>query len=433
MQSTSAAPSDIFLSPNNKLGHAGPLILDGHGQPVWFHPLPGKTQAFDFEAQRYQGRPVLTWWQGIVTTRGYGDGEDVIYDSSYRQIATVKAAEGYRADLHDFVITPQGTALITAYNPVHANLSSIGGPRDGTVLDGVVQELDISTGLVLFEWHSLGNVALDESYAKPAKDGLFDYFHINSVAIDSDGNLIVSARNTWTIYKINRQTGRIMWRLGGKKSDFKMGPRTQFAYQHDARRQPDGTITLFDNGADPQVHPQSRAIALKLDMKTMQATLVREWTHPAKLLAGSQGNMQTLPNGDRFVGCGAQPNLTEFSPDGRILVDAALAAPATSYRAYRFAWSATPPGVPAIATATGPGGKLTVYASWNSATDVARWRVLAGSSTRALKPVADVPRSGFETAAVVFTHTTYVAAQAQDASGRVLGTSEPVKPEAPAP
>ncbi len=266
-KSGSAGTGDIFLGPSNKLGQAGPLLLDSHGQTIWFHPLPGRTQAFDVSEQRYEGRPVLTWWQGIVTSRGYGDGEDVIFDSSYRQIATVKAAEGYRADLHDFEITPQGTALILAYNPVRMDLSAVGGPRDGTVLDGVVQELDIRTGLMLFEWHSLGNVALDESYATPSKDGLFDYFHINSVALDSDGNLLVSARNTWAIYKINHQTGKIMWRLGGKRSSFEMGNGTQFAYQHDARRQPDGTITLFDNGAEPKVHPQSRAIALKLELR----------------------------------------------------------------------------------------------------------------------------------------------------------------------
>ena len=252
--SGAVAPGDIFLSPGNKLGQPGPLILDRRGSPIWFHPLAGRTQAFDFRQQRFDGKPVLTWWQGIVTTRGYGDGEDVIYDNSYRPLATVKAAEGYRADLHEFVITPQGTALITVYNPVRMNLSSLGGPRDGTVLDGVVQEIDIRTGLVLFEWHSLGNVALSESYAKPAGGGLFDYFHINSVALDSDGNLLVSARNTWAIYKINHLTARSCgaWAASERASGW---GRDQFAYQHDARRQPDGTITLFDNGAEPNVDP----------------------------------------------------------------------------------------------------------------------------------------------------------------------------------
>lgn len=164
-------------------------------------------------------------------------------------------------------------------------------------------------------------------------------------------------------------------------------------------------------------------------MKTKRATLVREWNHPSKLLAGSQGNMQTLPGGDRFVGWGAQPNLTEFSPDGRILFDAALAAPATSYRAYRFPWSATPTGRPAIATSTQPDHRVTIYASWNGATEIARWRILAGASSRTLKPVAgETPRTGFETRATLFTRQKYVAAQAQDASGHVLGTSGPVKP-----
>ena len=423
-----AAPGDIFLSPRNKLGQAGPMILDNRGRLIWFHPLPAKYEAFAFEAQRYRGKPVLTWWQGIVNNRGFGVGEDVIYDSSYRQIATVKAGNGYEADLHDFTLTPHGTALITAYNPVHTNMSSVGGPTNGTVIDGVVQEIDVRTGLVLFEWHSLGNVPLSDSYAKPASDGLFDYFHVNSVALDSDGNLIVSARNTWAIYKINHRTGKIIWQLGGKHSSFEMGAGAQFAYQHDARRQPDGTITVFDNGADPKVHPQSRTLALRLDLRTMTASVVREWTHPKKLVAGSQGNMQTLPNGDRFVGWGSEPNLTEFSPDGRVLFDAVLAAPDTSYRAYRFAWSGTPTGKPAIATSIGGGGTLTVCASWNGATSVARWRILSGAAPGQLKPVAQVARSGFETSAKLSTKAPYVAVEAQDAGGHVLGTSDAVTP-----
>jgi hypothetical protein len=437
MRTTSSG--DIFVGPSNKLGQAGPMILDTEGRTVWFYPLPGKTQAFDFRMQRYEGKPVLTWWQGIVTSRGYGAGEDVIFDSSYRQMATVRAGNGYQADIHDFVITPQGTALVLAYNPVRADLSSVGGPRDGTVLDGVIQEIDIRTGLVLFEWHSLGHVALDESYAKPAHDGLLDYFHVNSVDLDGDGNLLVSARNTWAVYKINRQTGQIMWRLGGKKSSFRMESGTRFAYQHDARRQPDGTITLFDNGADPKINPESRGIALKLDMRNAtrghsepSATLARQWTHPKKVLAGSQGNMQTLPNGDRFIGWGAQPNLTEFSSSGRVLFEAALAAPDTSYRAYRFPWNASPAGKPAIATTAQPGGKLTVYASWNGATNVFRWRILAGSSKQSLAPIATATRTGFETTSKVATHAKYLAVQAEDSSGRSLGTSQAVSPGASA-
>ncbi|MGH2858216.1 MAG: arylsulfotransferase family protein [Solirubrobacteraceae bacterium] len=427
-RSTAAAEGDIFLGPANKLGQAGPMILDGQGRLIWFDPLPGKDQAFNVSEQRYEGRPVLAWWQGIVSTRGYGVGEDVIYDAHYRQIATVRAAEGYAADLHDFTLTPQGTALITAYDPVRMDLRSVGGPRNGTVLDGVVQEIDVRTGLVLFEWHSVGNVPLSDSYSKPAKGGLFDYFHINSVALAPDGNLIVSARNTWTVYEISTHTGKIMWQLGGKHSSFAMGPGTQFAYQHDARFQGDDTITLFNNGASPKVQPQSAGLQIRLDTKAMQATLVRRWTYPGGLLAGSQGNVQTLPNGDRFVGWGAQPNLTEFSAGGRVLFDAALAAPDTSYRAYRYPWSATPPGRPAAAATAAPGGRLVVYASWNGASAIARWRILAGPSPRALKPVTEVPRAGFETSATIFSNAAYVSVEAESASGAVLGSSKAVRP-----
>jgi hypothetical protein len=423
VKSSASARGDIFLAPANKLGQPGPLIIDGRGQPIWFHPLPGKLQAFGFREQHYEGKPVLTWWQGVVSSLGFGRGVDVIYDTHYRRIATVHAAEGYQADLHDFVITPRGTALITIYNPVQADLSSLGGAHHGIVYDCVIQEIDIKTGRVLFEWHSLGHVGLDETYFKPTLTVPDDYFHLNSIALDRDGNLIVSARNTWTIYKISHRTGQIIWRLGGKRSNFTMGPGTQFAYQHDAQRQPDGTITLFDNGSNPQVHPQSRAIALTLNMKTMTATLVHQWTHPDKLVASSQGNVQLLPNGDRFVGWGGEPNLTEFSPDGDVLFDAAMAAPDTSYRAYRFPWNGIAPGRPAIALAASGRGKVTVYASWNGATNVARWRILAGPSPHLLAPIAEVSKTGFETKAVVFPTASYLAVQALSASGRILGVS----------
>jgi hypothetical protein len=423
VKSTATAPGDIFLAPANKLGQPGPLIMDDRGQPIWFHPLPGKLQAFGFREQHYRGRPVLTWWQGVVSSLGFGRGVDVIYNAHYRRIATVRAAEGYHADLHDFVITPRGTALISVYNPVSADLTSFGGPRNGIVYDCVIQEIDIRTGRVLFEWHSLGHVGLDETYFKPTKTIPDDYFHLNSIELDRDGNLIVSARNTWTVYKISHRTGQILWRLGGKRSSFRMGPGTQFAYQHDAQRQPDGTITIFDNGSNPQVHPQSRAIDLALNMKTMTATLLHQWTHPNRLVANSQGNVQLLPNDDRFVGWGGEPNLTEFSPDGRVLFDAAMAPPDTSYRAYRFPWRATAPGHPAIALTTSRRGKVTVYASWNGATNVARWRILAGLNPQTLAAIAETPRTGFETKAVVYPTAPYVAVEAVSPSGRVLGVS----------
>jgi hypothetical protein len=422
-------PGYIFVAPKKGGGQYGPILLDDRGQPVWFRPVQDNDEyAMDFKVQHYRGEPVLTWAEGRVVA-GHGLDEYVILDSSYQEITRLRAGNGYQGDHHEFLITPQDTALLTIYALTPADLSSVGGPEDGAVLDGIAQEVDISTGEVLFEWHSLEHVGLDESYRKPSKDSgwPFDYFHINSIDVDHDSNLLVSAKGTFAVYKIDRQTGAVMWRLGGKKSDFEMGPGTRTAYQHDARRQLDGTLTIFDNGAAPKVHNQSRAIVVELDEDKMIATLVREYTHPDKLLASSQGNMQVLPNGNVFVGWGSQPFFSEFNSDGELLFDASFPAEVESYRAFRFPWSGQPSDDPAVAVESGPGDEVMVYASWNGATEIASWQVLAGPDPDRLKPAGFAPRDGFETAITVRTSEPYVAVQAKNRSGQVLGTSEVVE------
>src|SRR5918994_1318940 len=190
------APGYVFVALKEGAGEHGPMIIDDQGQLVWF----GKYRsARDFKMQYYQGRPVLTWWEGKVTA-GHGVGEYVIFDRSYREIARVRAGNGYRGDLHEFLITPE----------------------DGAVWDGIAQEVDIKTGKVLFEWHSLEHVGIDESYVEVPDDPdhLYDYFHINSIDLEPDGNLLLCARNTWTVYKVERNSCEVVWRLGGKKSDF---------------------------------------------------------------------------------------------------------------------------------------------------------------------------------------------------------------------
>ena len=229
-----------------------------------------------------------------------------IFDDAYREISRIRAGNGYRGDLHEFLITPQDTALLTAYAEVEvpADLSPVGGGKYGAVWDGIAQEVDIETGEVHFEWHSLDHVGVEESYVAPLEDPayIYDYFHINSIAVDYDGDLLISARNTWTVYKVDRQSGEVLWRLGGKVSDFEIGEGTRTISQHDARRQEDGTITIFDNDAHPQVHEQSRAILLRLVEEEMSATLLREYASPEKVLSTSQGNAQLLSNGNVMVG-----------------------------------------------------------------------------------------------------------------------------------
>jgi hypothetical protein len=421
-----AAPGHIFIAPKNGPEEDGPgqdgcMILDNQGQPVWLRLLHNEDMdVMNFKAQTYKGEEVLTWWEGRHT--GYGQGEYVICDRSYNEIERFGAGSGLEGDHHEFLITPQDTALITIYNKVPGDRIPGGDPVDGNVLDGIAQEVDIESGEVIFEWHSLEHVGLEESYTKP-----FDYFHINSIDVYDEDHLLISSRNTCTLYKVERKTGEVVWRLGGKKSDFAMGYGTRTDWQHDARRQSDGTITLFDNGG-VQKDVQSRAIVVQVDEENMSATLVGEYTHPARILAATQGNVQVLPNGNVFVGWGSEPFLSEFARDGELLFDAAFPTEVESYRAFRFPWKGEPRERPTVVAETGPENRVTVYASWNGATEVASWRVLSGGDLDELEPAGSAPRRGFETAVTVYTDEPYVAVEARDSKGRVLGTSEAVEP-----
>jgi len=432
------APKRGALAPQSGPGQNGLMILHNSGQLVWFYSLQdqGKS-ATDFKVQSYQDRPVLTWWEA-AELHGPSGGEYVILDDSYREITRVHAGNDHKGDMHEFLITPEDTALLPIYNKVAMDLSSVGGPKDGFAVEGVVQELDIETGEVLFEWHSLDHVSLEESYYELASKGFyhdhFEYFHLNSIAVDHDGNLLISAKKTFAVYKIDRKSGDVIWRLGGKKSDFEMGLGTRTHRQHDARRQRDGTITVFDNVGEPQdfadgvtEDEQSRGIVLELDEEKMTATLVREYTHPDRLGAAHEGNVQVLPNGNVFIGWGSEPVFSEFSSEGEILFDANFITKQQSYRAFRFPWTGQPQDEPAVVAERGSEHKVTLYASWNGATEVDTWEVLAGPGPDELESLASVPRDGFETALSVRTTKPYVAVQAKHPSGRVLGTSKPVE------
>ena len=288
--------------------------------------------------QQYGGRPVLTWWQGDISVHGFGLGEDAIADSAYEDIGHVRAGNGLRADLHEFQLTPQGTALITAYDPIYCDLSAVGGAVHGAVTDGLLQEIDVRTGLVMFQWTSLDHVALAESYelaGDAQTDWPFDFFHINSIDLTRDGSLLVSARNTWTVYDINGASGQIQWQLGGKHPSFTMGPGTNTAWQHDPRELPDGTFSIFDNGASPKVHSQSRGILVNVNPQQHTATLVSEFMHgPRRCSPTARANMQALPNGDWFIGWGQIPDFSELSPTGQLLFDAHFPAGDQSYQGF---------------------------------------------------------------------------------------------------
>jgi hypothetical protein len=417
------APFNI-RAPNSNLGQYGPLVVDNAGEPVWYLPMHGKT-AIDLRVQRYRGRPVVTWYAGDVLG-GYG-GTFGIYDQTYHEVGRVAAGNGLHGDLHEFLITSRGTALISIYAQVPADLSSIGGPVAGQLVVGIVQEIDIPTGKVLFEWRSDDHVPLTETnMPQVTAAGNVDYFHLNSVGVDLDGGLLISARHTNAVYKVDRKTGQVKWRLGGKQSDFTFGPGAGFSYQHDVRRHADGTVTIFDNGAAipgaPGVEPFSRPLRLALDMNAMTASLVGQYLPPQGRSTWAMGNLQQLPGGGAFVGWGTYGAFTEFTADGAVCFDASFGDGSVTYRAFRFPWVGRPTGHPAVGAV--PGDFTTsVYASWNGATEVASWRVDAGPSPTLLKPVQTAARSGFETAIPIAVGRSFASVVALDASGKVLGTS----------
>ena len=403
----------------------GAMIVDGAGDPIWFRPAPAGEWATDLQVQIYRGEPVLTWWQGKVVPPGHGLGECIIVDGSYQPVAVVRAAAGYQADLHEFHITSHDTALITAYQAVRGDLTSVKGAADGSILDSVVQEIDIQTGQLLWEWHALGHVPVSSSYIGPPADGSpFDFFHINSIQELPNGDLLISARNTWAVYRVDRATGAIEWQLGGKNGSFTMGQGTQFEWQHDARLQADGSLTLFNDAAAPKEESESRAMRLQLDLGAMRASLMSAYARTPSVLAGSQGSMQLLPNGNVFVGWGDQPNFSEFTADGKLIFDAAFPSPIQSYRAYRYVWTGRPADPPSVAIVPASGDRFTVYASWNGATGVARWEILAGASPGTVTQViASTPATGFETAISAATSLSYLSVCALDGTGHVIGTT----------
>jgi outer membrane protein assembly factor BamB len=418
-------PPFIFLAPRNynasAPGQGGLMIVDRSGRLVWFKPITDQSP-FDFDAQPYAGRSVLTWWQGeLVVDYGVGTGE--IASSSYALQGKVHAGGGLRADLHELKLTNAGTALVTAYDVVNADLSSRGGQAKGQLVTGHAQEIDLATGKLLFDWDSSDHIGLDESYQGVPPAGPYDYFHINSIAETPDGNLLISARNTWTLYKVDRSTGKVIWRLNGKKSDFTMGPGAAFSWQHDARPHGPTSLSVFDDSSASGEEGRSRGLLLNVDNTSMHVSVAHAYLHPAGFHVANQGNVQVLADGRVFVGWGDQPYFSEFARDGTLLLDGEMPIGYRSYRALCHDWVGRPTEPPAVAARPNPAGGTVVYASWNGATNLHTWTVLAGDENTSLEVIGSQPSTGFETAIAVGSTAPYYATVAMGPDGKELGRS----------
>jgi hypothetical protein len=438
------APGYIFtanfydLNEPPIVGQSGPLILDGSLQPVWFEPVPETVVASNLSLQSYQGKPALAWWQGRVTNTGATEtGEDVVLNQHYQTVATLRATDGWVLTLHEFVISGED-AWVTANKNIPMDLSKYGGAYNGALVDSAVQEYNLRTGKLLRSWDALDHIPLSQSQASLPTNGFpWDAYHVNAIDLTGNGTFLVSMRNTWAAYLVKADTGGIQWTLGGRNSSFRFGPGAAFQWQHDVQLHPGSKVSLFDDhccqltGGGTYVSPAapSRGLVLNLNQQTHTATLAAQYTLGSDFDAEYMGDTDPQPNGNVLVGWGSEPYFSEYSQSGRLLFEGELPGPDLTYRATLEPWVGLPLSPP-VGAARRSGGSTTVYASWNGATQVASWRVLAAAASAPMTVVARAARTGFETAIPVGKGYDSFEVQALNAAGRVIGVSGPFTPQA---
>ncbi|KAF7367932.1 hypothetical protein MSAN_00858200 [Mycena sanguinolenta] len=395
-----------------------------------------------------------------------GFGTVLMMNPNYEVVMNVSAVNPEGTDLHEFnIVKPENkTALLTAFHTIPFDLSSIGGPVDGWYSNGVIQEVDIATGAVLFNWTTFDHIALSESYNNISLTGqgvrrsdtlrrsshqqhrqgtdskLFKTF-IRASFQDSEGNYIISARHSQAIYKI-AANGTILWRLGGKMSNFTaIGNGTEFHWQHHARWRADEThISLFDDGAallTASVNVIDEPVAtgkyLKVDQEAMTVSLTKQFIpHPSQNYSLAEGSVEFY--GDTvLVGYGLLPWSQAYSFDTQELLFSAVVGPniaslgnnnagINNYRAFQTStlqFTGHPTVPPNVSVTDGD-----IYVSWNGATHVASYTLLTGSSANDVKQtVTSVPKSGFETKISGARTAEFIAIEALAANGTILGIS----------
>ncbi|CAD0112463.1 unnamed protein product [Aureobasidium uvarum] len=438
-------PADrVFISPRGTaVEQIAPMIFNPDDLSlVWSDPSYKTT--FGVRVQEFNNSDYITFWRGAIKGAGYGSGSFIMLDHNYNvayNLTTKNLTVG--GDIHEIELTNDGTALMTAYEPIQYDLTAY-DIENGWLADSLFEEVDIATNDLIFSWRASEHIALNASYADPGATGIsqdspYDFFHINSIEKDDSGNYLISARHTHGIYYINGTNGDIIWSLGGKNNDFEDksdGQASNFAWQHDARwRNTDLTeMTLFDNGAADWVKTENetRGLWLSLNYGDMSVTLKQDYISPEGILSISQGSVQVLSNGNVFMGYGSNGAFIEYTNDGEAIWNVQFGiignSSVQSYRAYKQNWQGFPDWNPSIA-ATGNGtDNTTVYMSWNGATEIKQWAILASNSSSSLSTADDlwknITKTGFETNVTVGSDARYIRAAALDADGQVLGATD---------
>jgi hypothetical protein len=361
---TSNNPTDgfLFISPytiGQPLGYL--IITDNQGIPVYYDKSNSQKHGFTL-----QPNGLLTYYD-ILTRRFYA------MDSSYKIVDTFKTGNGYFTDIHELQILPNGHALLMAYDPQPVRMDTIvvGGDSSAIVVGLIIQELDSGKNVV-FQWRSWDHFSIFDVTQDIGLDWHWiDYVHGNAIELDLDGNLLISCRHMDEITKIDRQTGDIIWRLGGKKAknnDFMFtNDELTFSHQHDIRRLSNGNITMFDNG---NLHSPnfSRSVEYQLDEQNYTASLVWNFSYEPVVYSRAMGNTQRLYNNSSIIGWGIRSEdvraVTEVKEDGTVAFELSLPDNMLNYRAFRFDWKTnlfiTDPDSIFFAS-TGVGDSSTIY------------------------------------------------------------------------
>lgn len=364
------------------------IIVDNTGEPIYYKGLPDGIRAPDFKKQP----------NGLLTYYEHGVKAYRVMNSSYEIIDTIEAGNGYTADSHGIQILPNGHALLMIYHHRPADLSDIGGRADAKVIDLIIQELDESRNVV-FEWNSADHIAITDTFVNLTAPTV-DYIHGNAIELDFDGNILISSRNLSEITKIDRQTGDIIWRLGGKQNEFTFENDEQFRYQHDIRRLSNGNITLYDNRAYEKPE-YSRAVEYEIDEENKTITKVWEYRNTPDIYAVAMGNHQRLPNGNSLIGWGSvTTTATEVTPDGTKVFELAFDPPYANYRSFRFPWQGFPNTEPTLMSITDEEGERLAY-SWNGATEIGSYQVYGDTHPTSTTLIETSEKSSFETSTAI--------------------------------
>jgi len=458
LQSSSQCATSMytFLAPRGKeVITPQATIYDTDGRLVWTSAYE-RQQIYDLKVQTYNGQQYLTFWSGDDTVGGHGAGTIHMYDKNYQEFKKIRATNGKDADLHDFVITPNGTALLTIYARRDVDLTAVGKPFVGPVWDCYIQEVDMETGEAVFEWSALDHLKISSAMNEIGTDGEndvpWDWFHINSIDKDNKGNYLISSRFLQALIYIDGRTSEVIWIMGGKDNmfvDLSQGNATNFAYQHDARWADDYTaITMFDNAVD-DLHLDralTRGLKIKVDQEAMTAEIAAEYFNPRQILGKSQGSYQTLPNGHVLLGYGDSAAFTEYAADGTVLCDVHFSpesrysfSDVMSYRVHKYEWHGWPLTIPVSVLDQSDDREWRVFVSWNGATEVKEW-ILEGAKnltwsnetgtlvdTTEWKELTSKDKIDFETVIdLQYHYPAWLRVVAKDAGGNVLGAGEPL-------